>query len=171
MSNAFARQAWHYLSTSFPLLLDSPLDIQLRYNMQLGAYLSGMAIEASMLGAAHALANPLTARFGVPHGQAVGVMMPHVIRANAKTAEVHDAYRELMRSMHGSDIQQPEELADWFQALVNKAQLQTTLASLSVPETALAALAADALTQWTLKHNPVDFDEASVLEIYRRAWT
>ena len=35
-----------------------------------------------MLGATHALANPLTARYGIVHGQAIGLMLPHVIRFN-----------------------------------------------------------------------------------------
>ena len=40
--------------------------------MLLGAHEAGMAIEQSMLGAAHACANPLTARHGTPHGVAIG---------------------------------------------------------------------------------------------------
>ena len=45
--------------------------------MQLGAFFAGSAIENSMLGAAHALANPLTAHFGTVHGRAVGVPVDH----------------------------------------------------------------------------------------------
>ncbi len=43
--------------------------------MQLGAALAGLAIENSMLGAAHASANPLTARHNVVHGHAVALML------------------------------------------------------------------------------------------------
>ena len=52
--------------------------------MLLGAALAGMAIENSMLGAAHAAANPLTAHFSMVHGQAVGLMLPHVLRFNGR---------------------------------------------------------------------------------------
>jgi alcohol dehydrogenase class IV len=55
-----------------------------------------MAIEASMLGAAHALANPLTAHFGIAHGQAVGVMMPAVLRANGRETHIAELYRMLL---------------------------------------------------------------------------
>src|ERR1041385_8309159 len=48
-----------------------------------------------MLGAAHSMANPLTAHFGVIHGQAVGMMLPHIVRYNAQQPEVRQAYREL----------------------------------------------------------------------------
>ena len=63
--------------------------------MQLGACFAGLAIENSMLGAAHGLANPLTAHYGIVHGQAVGLMLPHVIRFNAVGASAA-AYRELL---------------------------------------------------------------------------
>ncbi len=62
--------------------------------MLLGAYYAGAAIEQSMLGATHACANPLTARYGTPHGVAIAVMLPRVVRWNA--AVVGERYRELM---------------------------------------------------------------------------
>ena len=61
----------------------------------LGAALGGMAIENSMLGGAHAAANPVTAHFGLAHGQAVGLMLPHVIRFNAHRPESRKIYIEL----------------------------------------------------------------------------
>ena len=83
MSDCYAREAWTLLAQGFPRVIENPDDMQARSQMQLGAAFAGMAIEASMLGAAHALANPLTAFLDVPHGQAVGIMMPHVLRFNA----------------------------------------------------------------------------------------
>ena len=50
--------------------------------MLLGSYHAGLAIEQSMLGATHACANPLTARYGTTHGVAIAVMLPHVVRWN-----------------------------------------------------------------------------------------
>ena len=80
ISECYSREAWQLLSQGFPQVLLDSTDVDARGRMQLGACFAGMAIESSMLGAAHALANPLTARLGVAHGQAVGLMMPHVIR-------------------------------------------------------------------------------------------
>ena len=51
--------------------------------MQLGAHFAGTAIEQSMLGAAHACANPLTARYDITHGLALAMLLPHVVRWNA----------------------------------------------------------------------------------------
>ena len=65
--------------------------------MQLGACFAGMAIETSMLGAAHATANPLTAHHDITHGQAVGIMLPAVIRMNGR--QHADWYAELLREI------------------------------------------------------------------------
>src|SRR6476469_1664942 len=65
-----------------------PDDVDARARMQLGAAFAGSAIENSMLGAAHSAANPLTAHHGIVHGQAVGVVLPGIIRFNAKNPEV-----------------------------------------------------------------------------------
>jgi alcohol dehydrogenase len=70
----------------FSRVLRDPKDIEARGMMLLGAAYAGIAIENSMLGAAHSCANPLTAKFHVVHGEAVGVMLPHVIRFQLQPA-------------------------------------------------------------------------------------
>ena len=57
--------------------------------------MAGTAIENSMLGAAHSAANPLTARFGIVHGQAVGMVLPAVIAFNAQLPEAQAQYLAL----------------------------------------------------------------------------
>ena len=69
-------------------------DAPAREKMLLGAHVAGAAIENSMLGAAHALANPLTALAGVVHGPAVGMMLPHVVRFNSSDGQ--RPYADLM---------------------------------------------------------------------------
>ncbi len=65
-------------------MLLHPADAEARAAMQLGAHFAGMAIEQSMLGAAHACANPLTARYDLAHGLALAILLPHVVRWNAR---------------------------------------------------------------------------------------
>jgi alcohol dehydrogenase len=61
ISGLFAREAWRLLSSNYERVLDAPADLPARGAMLLGAHYAGVAIEQSMLGATHALANPLTA--------------------------------------------------------------------------------------------------------------
>ncbi len=73
ISRVFSREAWRLLSSNFGRVLEDPTDLEARGDMQLGACFAGLAIENSMLGAAHGLANPLTTHYGIVHGQAVGL--------------------------------------------------------------------------------------------------
>jgi alcohol dehydrogenase len=130
--------------------------------MVLGAHVAGAAIEASMLGAAHACANPLTSQFGVTHGVAIALMLPAVVRANAAVAA--SAYGELM------GVPEPdaaEALARRLEALRAAGGLPSRLSNVGIAIDALPALAADALEQWTLRHNPRELSEADVVALYR----
>ena len=93
-SDLFARDAWRWLSGNFARVLEAPDDRLARGAMLWGAHEAGVAIEQSMLGATHACANPLTARYGTTHGVAIAVMLPHVVRWNAEV--VGDRYAELL---------------------------------------------------------------------------
>src|SRR5271156_2176182 len=78
LSLMYSHQAFKLAVNSFSRVLREPEQLEARGSMLLGAALAGTAIENSMLGAAHAAANPLTARYGVVHGVAVGLMLPTV---------------------------------------------------------------------------------------------
>ena len=83
VSARYAIESFTLTVNALPRVIEDPADLKARGDMLLGAAYAGLAIENSMLGSAHSSANPLTARFGTIHGQAVGVMLPHVIRFNA----------------------------------------------------------------------------------------
>jgi alcohol dehydrogenase len=100
LSLLFSREAFRLAIAGLPRVLASPADLEARGWMLLGAAWAGTAIENSMLGAAHAAANPLTAHFGVTHGHAVGMMLPHVVRFNAQEPGVARAYVEVACAAH-----------------------------------------------------------------------
>jgi alcohol dehydrogenase len=174
MSLAFSRTAWRLLQPTFLRVLAEPQDLEARGAMQLGASLAGLAIENSMLGAAHALANPLTRFYGVPHGQAVALMLPAVIRYN--TAAVEPLYGELWnitsdaQASDGQDAPRAEKLARLVLRLVDTAGLQTKLPQAGVSRDRLGELAADAATQWTGTFNPRPVDEHELLRLYEAAF-
>src|SRR5207249_2605584 len=95
LSLMYAHEGFKLTVPNLPRIFENPKDLEARGRMQLGAAMAGMAIENSMLGAAHAAANPLTAHFGIVHGQAVGLMLPHVVRFNGQDPLIRHAYAEL----------------------------------------------------------------------------
>jgi alcohol dehydrogenase len=174
ISLAFSREAWRQLHASFPRVLNDPQDLESRGGMLLGASFSGLAIENSMLGAAHALANPLTARYGVVHGEAVGMMLPHVIRFNGEMYE--HWYRELLDSTGGiAEGDAPPgdcatRLAARVSSLLAQAGLATRVSQVGGLEEDLPELAEHAAGQWTGTFNPRDLDSAVLLDLYRQAF-
>src|SRR5262245_62418694 len=96
LSESFTRQAWKLLESNYERVLSNPDDIDARGAMRLGAFLAGLAIENSMLGATHACANPITARYGTTHGAAIALLLPTVVRWN--TVVAGDKYAELLWS-------------------------------------------------------------------------
>jgi alcohol dehydrogenase len=170
VSLAFSHQAWQLIAASLRVVIESPTDLEARGRMQLGAAMAGMAIEASMLGAAHALANPLTARFQIAHGQAVGLMLPHVIRFNGQEASAQAAYRQAASEIELAGDEASESLARWLTEMLTIAGLKTRLDELQVPSEAIGELAQDAARQWTASFNPRAVDEESLRTLYAAAF-
>jgi alcohol dehydrogenase len=174
LSQLYSREAFRLTIHHLPRVLDDPEDLEARARMLLGAAFAGIAIENSMLGAAHSAANPLTAHFGVVHGQAVGLMLPHVVRCNAEQPDIRQAYRELAVY---AGLAQPDAPSDEaVAALVSR--LEDALASAGMPpslmdcgvrEEALAELAAEAAAQWTAQFNPREVSAEDFEALYRSA--
>jgi alcohol dehydrogenase len=172
VSLAFSREAWSLLSQNFERVLEAPDDLQARGEMQLGACFAGMAIENSMLGATHALANPLTADYGLPHGQAIAIMLPHVVRFNGR--QVANWYADLpIPGMEVGSISHEahvENLANFLEKIVLDSGLSTNLADSGVDRAKIEKLAEDAGKQWTAKFNPREAQITDFAAIYRGAF-
>ena len=166
LSVEYSCKAWKALASNFSQVLANPDDIKARTKMQLGAAYAGLAIENSMLGAAHALANPLTASFDIVHGQAVGLMLPHVVKYNATKCETD--YQMLMGEI--GETGGSEELAAMLTQFVAEGDLKTKLSELGIAEDDLSALADAAAVQWTGTFNPVSVDAPALLSIYENAF-
>ena len=159
VSLPFSKAAWHLLNAGFEKVLEDPNDLFSRSQMQIGAAFAGAAIENSMLGIAHSCANPLTAHFGIVHGQAVGVMLPHVIRfnrADASTAATYDSLRE--------------NLDQRVFELLERCGLKTNLSDLEVDQKMIPQLAEEAAQQWTAQFNPVPVEAEDLVAIYEKAY-
>jgi alcohol dehydrogenase len=169
LSDTFSQQAWKLLTGAYERVLLQPADVEARSAMMIGAHLAGMAIEQSMLGAAHACANPLTAKSNIPHGLALAMLLPHVVRWNAAT--VKDGYAALLggprRRMRDEDP--AETLARRLEDLAITGNLSVTLSDAGIDADAIPELAELAAQQWTGTFNPRPFTALGAAEIYRAA--
>jgi alcohol dehydrogenase len=171
VSVLFAREAWRLLESNYERVLASPRNLDARGAMLLGAHEAGIAIEQSMLGATHACANPLTARYGTMHGLAIAVMLPHVVRWNGAVAG--RLYGELLSTAGGRPADASgngDGLASRLGEMARAGGLPVRLRDLGTRREDLPELAADAATQWTGSFNPRPFDAAAALSLYQAAY-
>jgi len=172
-SQLFSREAFRRCSRSFLGVLADSDDIDALGDMLLAAAFAGLAIENSMLGAAHAAANPLTARFGIMHGQAVAMMLPHVVRFNSQIDNACRIYAELATDAclvpaDTDPISAAESLAAFLESTLRAADGAVSLADLGVYELPLESLAEEAARQWTARFNPRPVAIDDFIDIYRQ---
>jgi alcohol dehydrogenase len=174
LSYVFSRAAFKLTLAALPQVLEAPNDLEARGRMLLGAAWAGTAIENSMLGAAHAAANPLTAHFGVVHGQAVGMLLPHIVRFNAQDPVAAQTYAELACVAQIASPAEPpaaaaEHLARHLESLLRLCRLPPSLGDCGVKLADLPLLAEEAAGQWTAQFNPRTAAAAEFTQIYSQA--
>lgn len=173
ISLAFSREAFQLLAPNLLRVIDEPNDLEARGAMQLGACLAGLAIENSMLGAIHALANPLTASYGIAHGEAIALMLPHVVRRNGEVVsawygELIECCRETV--ITNSATTAAEALGEYVAHVSRRSGLATKLSECDIPRSDLPQLAAAASQQWTGKFNPIELATPDYLKLYEAAY-
>ncbi len=170
ISSRLSREAWARLATAFPRVIEHPTEIGARQEMLYGAHLAGAAIENSMLGAAHALANPLSAHYGLTHGVAIGVMLPHVIRFNQDVAgEIYGDLLVVAGAVEVPEMSAGEQIASLIEQMVGDAGLPRTLAECDIQDNLLDQLAAEAAEQWTGQFNPKPVSAETLKDLYECA--
>ncbi|MBE7466293.1 MAG: iron-containing alcohol dehydrogenase [Planctomycetes bacterium] len=175
LSWLFAREAFVRGRSALPAVLAHPEDVTARGRMQWAAALAGMAIENSMLGAAHSAANPLTAHYGIVHGQAVGAMLPHVVRFNARDEASRAIYAELAVTAEVVETGRDHATAvaaliRCLEELLDRCAVPRALEAYGVERAKLPTLAREAAGQWTAQFNPRPIAAPDFLELYEAAY-
>jgi len=83
-TDSHAMQAIRLVFRYLPIAYEQPHDEEARCMMHNAACIAAMAFSNASVGVCHALAHAFGARFGVAHGRANALMLPHVIAYNAE---------------------------------------------------------------------------------------
>jgi len=174
VSQALACEALRLLGGAIERAVTDGMDRAARADMLLGAMLAGQAFANSPVAAVHALAYPLGGHFHVPHGLSNALMLPHVLRFNAETANA--AYADIAPVAFPELIElgtqaRAHAFAEKLGALSVRCGLEQRLRDVGVPKDFLPTLAEDAMKQTRLLvNNPRPVTDADALAIYERAW-
>jgi alcohol dehydrogenase len=165
LSGMYAEAAFRHIVRAIDDIVDGRVHGDDRGHMLLGAALAGLAIENSMLGAAHASANPLTARHGVIHGRAVAMMLPAVLRFNQENSSANTIYERYSGILAGQGISDLS-LIDWLTNLVGR----MSAPEIAADEGEIENFASEALEQWTGQFNPRPLEHGDFVNLYRAAF-
>lgn len=174
LSDLLAREALRLLAGNLLTAVRNGQDLNARTAMLLGANLAGQAFANAPVAAVHALAYPLGGQFHIPHGLSNALVLTEVLRFNASHAG--PLYAELAPLIVTSPLADGtdarcQQFIEALDALVQASGLPRRLRELDIPETALAALARDAMAQTRLLvNNPRPVSEADALAIYQKVF-
>jgi alcohol dehydrogenase len=172
-SDGLALTAIDMIANNLRDAVQSGNDLDARGQMLMAACMAGMACANSYFGVIHALSHALGGKFRVHHGTANAIFMPFGMRFNS--AVVPERYVRIARAMgvNAGGRSDTEVIADGIAAvetLTSDCGLPTRLRDVGVPEEALPELAAIALVDGAIFHNPRVATEEELLEILREAW-
>ncbi|HET8556969.1 MAG TPA: iron-containing alcohol dehydrogenase [Gaiellaceae bacterium] len=150
------------ISDSLPRVVAEPHDRRARTELLRGACHAGAALAGSMLALAHAMAQAVGGRYGLPHGTLNGICLPPALRFN--TAYAPEAVRRF-----GEAIGAPDDPPGRVEALASLAG-PTRLGELGVPEEDLPVVAADAAERGGNRANPKPATPAEIEQLLREVF-
>ena len=141
--------------------------------MQLAALVAGLAFARSRLGVVHALALPLSALFGVPHGMANAILLPYGMAYNLPAAreDMGNLGRALAVQSSGEDQEiTPEQAVTAVRELAQRIGAPARMREVGVDRAAIPRMAQDAARSPHLGVNPREVQEGDLVAIYEEAW-
>lgn len=93
LEDRLAKEAVKLIHDNILLAFEEGDNLEARQNMQRGAFYAGRAFTRGCVGYVHAIGHTLGGLYGVAHGLAMAVLLPHVMRAYGEAA--HQRLAEL----------------------------------------------------------------------------
>jgi alcohol dehydrogenase len=150
-------------------------DIETRTNMAAGSLMAGIAFSQTGTGLTHALAETIQIPYNIPHGAAIGTILPHVISFNLTSKP--DKYKKIAARM-GLDVQDAteteveEKLVGKIKEINKRIGIPGELSSYGIHENDLKKIAEETVLhgEGYLRKNPRMANEQDLLHILKNAY-
>lgn len=152
--------------------MTSPRDEHARAKMAQASLEAGLAFTNAILGATHAMSHQVGGLLDLPHGVVNGVLLPHVIRYNARATPGRfvDLAGAAGLDVDGADGEKAAELlAEHVRRLADDVGVPAGLRALGVSETDVPQLAHTTLDDACLTTNPRTASEEQIVTLFREA--
>ena len=174
ISDALGLHAIKIISKYLPVVIKNPGDVDARGYLLIASTMAGMSFINAFTGGVHATAHALGALYGIPHGLANSIMLPHLMEYNLE--EKPERFVLVADALGVSvDNLNPDQAARAAVQSVRDLQktvgLTESLKNFGVPEgrEALQPLIDLAMGDSQLPYNPRDLEEDDVYNLYIKA--
>ncbi|MDY6852102.1 MAG: iron-containing alcohol dehydrogenase [Thermodesulfobacteriota bacterium] len=174
MSDLAALEAIGLIAENLPLAVADGRNIEARENMLLGSLLAGLGLANAGVTAVHALSYPLGAVFGIPHGLANAMLLPHVMAFNSlgnpsKFADVAEVMGEDITDLNLREAANMAALSVF--ELMDDIGMPEGLELLDIPDDCFEELAETALALGrVMENNPRIMNLEDAVMIYEEAY-
>lgn len=168
IGKAIALHALRVCMRALPAALDNPDSLSARSDMQMGAYLAGVAIGICKVDAVHAMCTPLESRVKKPHAEVLAPLFRVVSRYTIQTdAQAYaDAARLLGFVNTRDDHQAALSLIEKIEQLAGHAHISLHFEGLSLSEQDGNLLAHQALKSASMPLNPRALTHRQISSLY-----
>jgi len=156
-----ALEGTRLISGSLPEVLADGSDLGARTTLLRGAMHAGAALAAAGLGLAHAMAQAVGGRYGIPHGAANALCLPPALRFNEPVAGA-----EIAVFGKGLGTDDPSTRCEQLSRLAGYERLR----DLGVPEDELDEVAEATAVRGGAKANPRPASPGEIAELFRSIW-
>jgi alcohol dehydrogenase len=178
LSDAYARAAIDLIREHLPRTLEDPASPKDRLALANAAMLAGAAFSNAMVGIVHAMGHAAGGVAGVPHGDAMAILLPHGMAYNMDVAG--DRYGDLLLHLAGADVYAAtppaergaaalEVVRSLLRTLNERTGLPVTLGAAGVSREQVRAIAKAALNDGAMAMNPKQPTEDEVVAILEAA--
>lgn len=168
----YALEGIRLIGANIERVVSNGQNVEAREFMSLGSMYGGLCLAPVNTAGVHALAFPLGGRFGIPHGVANALLLPHVMNFNLDAAP--ERYAEIAVALGIKPSKSAKKTAELginrVIEISNNCGIVRRLSELGITEETISGMAESALTVTRLlKNNLRKLTKSDAENIYRQA--
>lgn len=172
LTDAFCQENFRLVGKYLRRFMANPSDVEAAGGMLQASTMGALAFNTARVGLIHGMAHPLGAHYGIPHGGACAVLMPHVIEFNLMACPAR--YIEFVSSLEGRveggwEMERAHSAVEAVRRLSHDLGIQIDLAGSGMKEEHLKRLADETLSSGMHLTNPRMASKEDVIGIFRKA--
>ncbi len=146
-------------------------DIESKQKIQYAAYLAGKAINISKTTAPHAFSYTLTSHYNIPHGQAVGIFLPVILKFNYENSENsqgtwNSLKNELLIILEVTNV---DKAVEFIYEIMSSIGLKTKIIDFDLPISEVKEKLKNGVNTSRLTNNPVLISNKDIFSILDKA--